>query len=195
MKNFSALFLVLAVLSFVAVPSFAQNQTIDEKVTVRLSDLPPDMVAKIKAEQTLQNIQAYGEYAKWGQEVGVAVNETLKAITVHSENLSETNVGKFAMFLIAWRILAKDAFGIGQDLMGFLVAIPFLFLGSSINVYFFRRKCIARKVLVKKTKKTKDSPATKEYEVLKPDKASDWAWGILLAEIILIVVCSILMFA
>lgn len=55
-----------------------------------------------------------------GTEIGIAVNETFKAISENTIKLAESNLGKSAIFMLSWKILYKDIIGI---IVGFFLLI------------------------------------------------------------------------
>lgn len=55
-----------------------------------------------------------------GTEIGIAVNETFKAISDNTIKLAESNLGKSAIFMLSWKILYKDIIGL---IVGFFLLI------------------------------------------------------------------------
>ena len=53
-------------------------------------------------------MKRYSDYASWGKEIGVAVNETLKAVEESSIRISKTEIGQSAIFILKWKFLYKD---------------------------------------------------------------------------------------
>lgn len=47
-----------------------------------------------------------------GTEIGIAVNETFKAISDNTIKLAESNLGKSAIFMLSWKILYRDIIGL-----------------------------------------------------------------------------------
>lgn len=47
-----------------------------------------------------------------GTEIGIAVNETFKAISDNTIKLAESDLGKSAIFILAWKLLYKDIIGL-----------------------------------------------------------------------------------
>lgn len=79
----------------------AQEQS-NDRITVKKSDLPPDLLKKIETEN---KIQTYGAWVGVGKEVGTAVNEGLSALTKNADDFAKTGVGKFTMLMIAWKVM------------------------------------------------------------------------------------------
>lgn len=67
--------------------------------------------------------QEVSEYASLGKEIGVAVNETLKAVEDSAIRISESNLGQTAITIVVWKLLYKEIAG---------VVIGILLLGISL---------------------------------------------------------------
>jgi len=131
---------------------FGQGQpSSDETVTLRKSDLPPELLTKIEKKEKIQEIsrdlRVAQEWSGIGKEIGVAVNEGLKAVTEQTANFAKTDVGKMTMFLIAWKVMAKDIGMIASSSLGFIVGVPLLIFANSFAVYYYRRTFIGRRVV------------------------------------------------
>lgn len=178
------------------------SPTKGEKLIVDSNDLPPEVLEKIKAKQKIeevkQKIEAAGEYATWGKQIGTAVNESLTALTKHAEEFSNTKVGKVAVFLIAWKVMAKDVLEMGDKVIGYFVGIPFLFFGTIVIILGYRRHCIPRKVLIEKTKEGKKwqmfTPKEKKQLSSNEWDGDNWALFYAIVEIVLIIFCSLMIF-
>ncbi|MFH0830478.1 MAG: hypothetical protein V1895_00220 [Parcubacteria group bacterium] len=123
--------------------------TSGEKILVNVDQLPPELVAQIKTNQRLESAS---KYVKWGHEIGVAFDEGLSAITKHAADFSETDLGRFAMFLIAWKVLAEDVFSIGENGVRWIFWIATFSLMSLALLWSYRKNCIPRRVLIEVTK-------------------------------------------
>ncbi len=157
---FLALFgcFVLSGITATAEETQQKNDTADETIVVKKKDLPPNLVADLETknqiESTQKKIESYGKWVGVGKEVGVAVNESLSALTTQADTFSKTGVGKFAMFLVAWKVL-------GRDFIGFIIGVPLLLFGTIMFVWSYRRMCLPYSVL---TKINEDK--SKEYTVV-----------------------------
>lgn len=162
--------LVAVLLAMLVVPVFgaaivaAETKSSDETVVVRKSDLPPpllkDLEEKARLSSVAQRIEAYGKWVGIGKEIGAAVNDSLSAVTTQADNFAKTGVGKFTMFLVAYKVL-------GKDLIGMVVGIPLLFVWTTIFVVFWRRLYNNRVVLDRVEGKTKF------YKVVPPATTGD----------------------
>ena len=52
--------------------------------------------------------EAVAKYADMGKGVGIAVKESLQAMRTETVELSNSNLGKCTMFLIAWKVMGAD---------------------------------------------------------------------------------------
>lgn len=68
-------------------------------------------------------IKEVSEYANLGKEIGVAVNETLKAVEDSAIRIAESNLGQTAITIVVWKLLYKEIAGIvvGTILLGISV--------------------------------------------------------------------------
>ena len=88
---------------------------------------------------------------KWigiGREIGIATKEGLSAVVDVSEKFGATNVGRFVMVMVAWRIIGKDAVRI-------VFGIPIFIIGLFIWIWSYRHFFFTHRVLVKRDKAAK----------------------------------------
>lgn len=167
--------LMLAVVVFSSTPLLAQ--TVDDRIVVKKSDLPPDVLKQIEMKQ---KIETYGTWVGLGREVGQAVNEGLQALTKQSEEFSKTGVGRFTMIMIAWKIL-------GSQLIHIVFGILFFVLGLSIFMWAWLLNCRTRRIQV-----GKHEGGEPNYEVVRPSEAVQLGFGVWF--IAHIIVSSIIIF-
>jgi len=191
MKNILGLISVMALLLAIVLPAdtFAQanlNGTSGEKVTVSINDLTPDQLAKIEAQRKLEmankeietlqkKIETYGEWVGIGGEIGTAVKEGLSAVVDVADKFGKTDVGRFTMVMIAWKV-------VGQDVVRIILGILFFTVLTIIIVKVYRRVIISRSVLIENPGFMK---YPKKYEVVKSELDSE---GTVWMTIILLVV-------
>lgn len=86
--------------------------------------LPSDtrtQIEKITTEKAIKGeIKEVSEYANLGKEIGVAVNETLKAVEDSAIRIADSNLGQTAITIVVWKLLYKEIAGvvIGIILLG-----------------------------------------------------------------------------
>lgn len=114
--------LIVAML-FMSVASFSQI-TISQEDYNRLPGETRTQIEKITTEKAIKGeIKEVSEYASLGKEIGVAVNETLKAVEDSAIRISESNLGQTAITIVVWKLLYKEIAG---------VVIGILLLGISL---------------------------------------------------------------
>lgn len=174
-----------------------QNAVVATKILVDENDLTPEQLAKIKLKQKLQT---YGDTARWGHEIGVAVNETLAAVTENTAKFAKTDVGKVAMFLVAWKVMANDVMIVGDKLIQYIVGIPFLVIGLTVVVWSYRRQCVPRRVLVEKGQGFW-LWRSKKYEIYDPSaqqgnlQQDDWVACHAVVAAVIVIVGSLMIFS
>jgi hypothetical protein len=162
-KFFATVMVVLFVVSAGSV--FAQqSQQQEEMVVVPKSALTAEQKVMIETQNLERKIQTYGKWVGMGEEVGKAVNGALKALTTQAEDFSKTPLGHFTMFLVAWKVMGKDAV---QAVVGLLL----LFVGIPVWIWFFRKNCIPHRILIEKSK------GVAKYEAVNTGNKDEEKWG------------------
>ena len=104
-------FLTLMTFLIIGMISFSQESGIT-LTKEQMDKLGPEVKSQIQAVQIEQKINGTSETAgKWiglGKEVGIAFNETAKSLTLTASEFAKTDLGKFTMFLIAYKIIGTD---------------------------------------------------------------------------------------
>jgi hypothetical protein len=178
---------------FMVTPLVAQQSTpaVSEKIVVDVRDLPPELVVQLKARQQMENT---GRYVRWGKEIGVAMDEGLGALTRHSAEFAETELGHFAMFLIAWKVMAEDVYEITSGIVGVLVGVPFLALGAGAVFWSYRRTIVPRRVLQEKDGKKRTYHV---YNPLKDTSTDEYHYRMIwhgVAFVITVIISSLMIF-
>lgn len=160
-RLFVALAMCCAILASGIVAGAQESRKDEEMVSVPKSMLTADQVARVEARNLEEKIQTYGKWVGLGKEVGGAVNESLTAITEQTAKFADTRVGKFTMFLIAWKVL-------GTDLIQLVVGILFFFIWIPLWVWSFHANALKRRVL-KAMVIPKEGDKQYNYEVINYD--------------------------
>lgn len=182
-------FLVIAIAPKAEAQANVNGINLNEQVVVNASDLTPAQLAKIEAQQKLaaanaqiedlqRKVDTYGKWVGVGGEIGTAVKEGLTAVVDVADKFGSTDVGKFTMTLIAWKVMGKDIIQIFLGLFFFVVL-------TVIIIKVYRRVCMPRKVLIENPGFMK---YPKKYEVIKPSvtgEESIWMTVILLVVFLL----------
>jgi hypothetical protein len=166
MKRFLALF-TITMFAFVLYTPQAFSQVQDQKITVNTSDLTPDQLAKIKLEQANAELQkkleTYGKWVGVGGEVGTAVKEGLTAVVDVADKFGKTDVGRFTLVMVAWKV-------IGRDIVKIILGLLFFATLTFILIYAFRRLALARKIIIENPGFLK---YPKKYQVVETELDSD----------------------
>lgn len=160
MKKIYGLIAIMTLLIAVSVPTNAQTS---EKITISTSDLTVDQLAKIKAETQVKELQkkldTYGKWVGVGGEVGTAVKEGLTAVVDVADKFGKTDVGKFTMYMVAWKV-------IGKDIVGIVLGLLFFTVFTSVLIWIAKRTLTSKKVLTSNPGLFK---YPKTYEVVKSE--------------------------
>lgn len=97
-----------------SVGMFAETVTISEDCFKNL----PEETQKYVRENAV--VSDDNNDSSIGTKVGIAVNETFKAISDNTIKLAGSNLGKSAIFMLSWKILYKDIIGL---IVGFFLLI------------------------------------------------------------------------
>jgi hypothetical protein len=166
MKKILVLSFILALLAIACCPASAQTP---EKVGDPTSYMTAEQLAKyqgdIRIAELEKKLEVYGNWVGVGGEVGNAVREGLTAVVDVADQFGSTDVGKFTMVLVAWKVIGKDVVRIALGLI-FFTLVTLLFL----KVYrgYFK----PRKIPVKRVAFFKRFVESVEYKIIEPDK--DW---------------------
>lgn len=170
----------------------------DDRIVVRKSDLPPELLKKYETMAIQEQMGKYSEYIQLGKAAGIAVREGLEALSDQADKFSKTGPGKFTMLIIGWKV-------IGKSLMQFIIGVPFLAIGIIIWIWSYRKSCLPYKVQIEET----IDPTTKKvtgikYKVMNDrstERAADISavsarqWSHFLAFLILVGIAALITFA
>lgn len=152
--KFIAPFMLMALF---AVTAGAQNDTM---VSVPISKLTVQQKAELSSQALSDKVAGVGKYAGVGKEIGEAVNSGLQAVTANASAFADTRVGKFTMFVIAWKVM-------GNDLSRVFFAIMFGVIGVPLWAWSYYKNVVPKRIL-KEEKKLPDGTKVKTYEMFEP---------------------------
>jgi len=145
MRKLIAVSLLLFALLLFADVAQAQTTTPDT-IVVNKADLPANLLVQLeqkkKMAEVTENLEIVSGWAGTGREIGIAVNESLKAVTEQTAEFAKTDVGKLTMFLVAWKVLATDAHGLISGVLGIIIGIPLLIFANAVCYHVYRRTFI-----------------------------------------------------
>jgi hypothetical protein len=135
-----------------------------DTVTVDITKLSPQELAlyqKLKADQVAQanafNIDTFtperiDKYGQIGKAFGSAFKECWTTVSTDAEKFAQSDAGKWAMFLVAWKIMGQDAVGLVNNIVHYVAGFSLLIVGVPFFIYIFRRNCVQHPMLVSRTK-------------------------------------------
>lgn len=160
MKKVLSLFVMFAVL-MIGSQVLAQTTT-SPRTGDPTTYMTPDQLAKyysdIKIADLEKKLEVYGNWVGVGGEVGTAVEEALSAVVSVADDFGKTEVGKFTLVMVAWKVM-------GKDLVRILLGIVFIAIFTWLLIFSFKRTCIERRVM---TKNPGFMKYPKEYKIIEP---------------------------
>lgn len=151
---FLVLFILFVIISCCPRNSYGQ----EEKYSIPKSQLTTEQLKAIEQAELEKKLEQYGKWVGVGGEVGQAVREGLEAVVDVADKAGDTNVGKFTMYLIAWKV-------IGKDLIRIILGIIFAFIFTIFIFRFARKSFAVQRVMI-------ENPGffkfPKKYKVINP---------------------------
>lgn len=92
-----------------------------------------------KSEAT---VETANEWVDFGKNVALAFTTVAKDLGVAADSFLQSTTGKVTLALIVWKVAGKDIIGV---IIGVIMMIAF----TTMWVYFFRRLCIVKSVVIK----------------------------------------------
>lgn len=144
--------------------TFAFGSFAADTLTVDITKLSPSELAlyqKLKTDQlaeantfnidkvTPDQIDRYGQI---GRAFGSAFKECWTAVSSDAEKFAQSDAGKWAMFLVAWKIMGQDAINVINSLVRYITGFFLIGVGIPFFIYIFRRNCIQYPMLVSRTR-------------------------------------------
>lgn len=161
MKKIIGLLSIFTLL-LVIMPIQAQISQVGDPTTY----MTPKQLAKYQGDMDIaeleKKLQTYGNWVGVGGEVGNAIEEGLTAVVDVADKFTGTDVGKFTMILVAWKVVGKDLVRIVLGSV-FLILVTFLFFRVYRNTYMPKRNLIER---IPKGLWKRD---IKKYEIITPN--------------------------
>lgn len=138
----------LLLLMAACVPASAQTTT-PSKVGNPEAYLTPEQLAKYQSDINIAELEK--KVKTYGDWVGVG----------GAGKFGNTDVGKFTMVLVAWKV-------VGKDIMKIFLGLVFFIVFTVIVIYSFRTTCIERRILYKNNPQGFWKRNIKEWEIVEP---------------------------
>lgn len=142
---------ILLIASLAVVAISAQTQTDQDKLVT----VPQKYVSS--EGLTHQVSASSSQWIGIGKEIGIATREGLESVVDVSTKFGGTNVGRFVMFMVAWKIIGRQAVGI-------VLGIPIWAVGVVLWVYSMKRFFWGVRSLTKVNADKSKEYQTKKYE-------------------------------
>lgn len=137
----------------------------EKTVTIPMSQLTQQQLNELEQTELEQKLEQYGNWIGVGGEVGTAVREGLLAVVDVADEAGNTNVGKFTMYLIVWKVVGKDLFRILLGIIFAIIITTFIFKSA-------RRSFNVQKIMTSNPGLFK---YPKVYKIIDPiEKWSEW---------------------
>jgi len=135
-------FIVFISALFFSVSLFSQVTLSSED----LEKLDPAVKSQIESltaqKQISDNLENVSKWAGLGREIGLTVKESLEAVVDVSDKFSKTNVGKFTLALVFYKIA-------GRDVLQLFVGLLWIMIILIVSYRLYHNNC-DRRVLVEK---------------------------------------------
>lgn len=169
----------ILILSIVAMFALAFSQTTyaqvttPEKIVVDKNYLTSDQIAKIESDARIaeleKKLQTYGNWVGVGGEIGNAVKEGLTAVVDVADKFGKTDVGKFTLVMVAWKVMGKDIVRIFLGLIFITILTVFMFriYKKTFTTYRVATSSNGLRFWLPKTYQTVTPPRWDGYEAVK----------------------------
>lgn len=119
---------------FIGMINLSVAQTQEQTVSIPVSQLTEQQKQTINTQQT---VQTASQWVGLGKEIGEAFNGALSALTKNASDFATTDLGRFAMFMVAFKIIGPII--IGTVLWLLITIILSFFYYSYIRKNVFNR--------------------------------------------------------
>lgn len=146
--------------------------------------------AKMRADKTdpKNTVEQVSAYVSIGKELGSGLAATAKEMGVAVNDFAGTPVGKFAMVMIAWKLLGVQVFQIVASIFFMLLALPFW-------AWAFRKYCIiSRKQITYRDKNDVNGPKKVVQYEYHDNRGEQIGWFCIIL-LVIIGISSIMAFA
>jgi len=173
MKKIIGLIIMMLLIGINVQAQTQPTKQVGDPTTYMTSEQLAKYYSDIKIAELEKKLETYGNWVGVGGEVGTAIKEGLTAVVEVADKFGNTDVGKFTMVMIAWKV-------IGKDLVRIVLGLIFIAVFTWLLIYSFKRTCVERRVLVKNTNPGfLRYPKVKEYEIIEPRFGNGEGLGII----------------
>lgn len=146
------IFLIILLFSFTSAEAV--------KIEVNPEDLDSQTLKKVITRQTEREkgdtlLAEADKYLEFGKRLGGAVDGALGAVVNQANVFGKTEVGRFTLFLVGWKLF-------GRDVIRYIFGFFFFIISLSCIIWSYWKLCVPRKILVGFDKTTK----VKTYKIV-----------------------------
>jgi hypothetical protein len=139
---------IIGLLSVAVISAYGQEKSIDELKVEQAT-----LQAKIQLQEEKKGVTPFTKWSGFGKELGEAFNGFVSAVDgglkVTTERVNEfakTDVGRFAMVCIAWKIFGQDAWRLIDIGIGLLLLLAFFYvLYQAIRTFWWGREQVVKR--------------------------------------------------
>ena len=174
MRKVFAISLIIALFLAACYPNNCNAQTVTLNLE-QLNKLPDDVkkqlanVGAIKSPATVDSTK--GKYTGIGKEIGLAVKESLSAVTTEVSKFADTKAGKMTMFIVVYKL-------IGRDLLHYTLGVGLLILMLLSAWWFYSTFAKPHRILIKDTYDKESKQHIKEWKLTNDDYDVNTNWKI-----------------
>jgi uncharacterized protein YxeA len=147
-------FLLALTVSMFTVAQTNLSQSEFQKLPVEVQQQILSVKQNATTDQQIENI---GKWVGLGKEVGLAVNESLSAVTKTASDFAETDLGKLTVGLVIWKV-------VGHDILQISFGLLWLILIFGISGFVYHKYAKTRRYLIKETYNEETKVKEKEWE-------------------------------
>lgn len=158
MKRLFTLFATL----LMSLSIFSQTVTLSAEDLAKLDPAVKSQIESLSAQKQISgNIESVSKWAGLGKEIGLTVKESLEAVVDVSDKFSKTNVGKFTLALVFYKIA-------GRDVLQLFIGLIWIIIILAVSYKMYRNNC-DRKVLVERKWSPEGKGWNVRYETIRGD--------------------------
>lgn len=154
--------LIVVFLAGYCTSASAQTSKVGDPTTYMTSDQLAKYYSDIKVADLEKKLETYGNWVGVGGEIGNAIEEGLTAVVDVADKFTGTDVGKFTMILVAWKV-------IGKDLVRIIIGFVFLILITFLFFRVYRNTYVPKSKLIERTPQGFWKRDIKKYEIIVPN--------------------------
>lgn len=123
--------------------TWAQEKT----VSIPESQLTEQQKQALKIQQIDTTVEKAHGWVGLGKELGQAFDSALGSLTARSNEFAQTKVGKFTMFIVAWKVMGEQAGQVLTAAVHVLLGLIEMAIFVPFFIWSYRRSCMTRRVV------------------------------------------------